>query len=56
MNLRLALYHELTAPVLEYYRTRGRFVPIHGERSEGDVWAEIQQALEQALDAEGAPA
>jgi adenylate kinase len=47
IDRRLALYHELTEPLLEFYRVRGRFVPIHGERSEGEVFAEIQQALEQ---------
>jgi adenylate kinase len=44
---RLDNYHRETAPLTEYYRTRGRLVPIHGERSENQVFAEIQQALEQ---------
>jgi adenylate kinase len=46
IDRRLAIYHELTEPLLEHYRTRGRFVPIHGDRSEGEVFAEIQDALE----------
>jgi adenylate kinase len=45
---RLKLYHEETEPLVEYYRTRGNVVGIHGDRSENDVFAEIQQALEQA--------
>jgi adenylate kinase len=44
---RLDLYHQETEPLIEYYRTRGRLVPIHGDRSENEVFAEIQQALEQ---------
>jgi len=45
---RLALYHEETEPLVEYYRSRGNVVGIHGHRSENEVFAEIQQALEQA--------
>ncbi len=44
---RLENYHRETAPLIEYYRTRGNLVPIHGERREGEVFAEIQRALEQ---------
>ena len=45
---RLRLYHEETEPLVEYYRSRGNVVGIHGDRSENAVFAEIQQALEQA--------
>src|SRR5262249_46697073 len=44
---RLENYHRETAPLVEYYRVRGNLVPIHGERSENEVFAEIQSALEQ---------
>jgi adenylate kinase len=44
---RLDNYHRETAPLIEYYRTRGNLVPIHADRSEHEVFAEIQQALEQ---------
>ena len=44
---RLDNYHRETAPLIEYYRTRGSLVPIHADRSENHVFAEIQQALEQ---------
>jgi adenylate kinase len=44
---RLDNYHRETSPLIEYYRTRGRLVTIHGDRSENEVFAEIQQALEQ---------
>jgi adenylate kinase len=44
---RLDNYHRETAPLIEYYRARGNLVPIHGERSENEVFAEIQRALEQ---------
>src|SRR5207249_1550770 len=44
---RLDNYHRETAPLVEYYRGRGNVVTIHAERSENEVFAEIQQALEQ---------
>lgn len=44
---RLETYHRETKPLVEYYRVRGNLVPIHGERSENEVFAEIQSALEQ---------
>lgn len=44
---RLQNYHRETEPLIEYYRVRGNLVPIHGERSENEVFAEIQSALEQ---------
>jgi adenylate kinase len=44
---RLDNYHSETEPLIEYYRTRGNLVPIHGNRSENEVFAEIQRALEQ---------
>jgi adenylate kinase len=44
---RLETYHRETAPLVEYYRVRGNLVPIHGERSENEVFAQIQSALEQ---------
>jgi adenylate kinase len=44
---RLDTYHRETEPLIEYYRVRGNLVPIHGDRSENEVFAEIQQALEQ---------
>jgi adenylate kinase len=44
---RLENYHRETEPLIEYYRTRGNLVPIHGDRSENQVFAEIQSALEQ---------
>jgi adenylate kinase len=44
---RLDNYHRETEPLIEYYRTRGNVVAIHGERSENEVFAEVQNALEQ---------
>jgi adenylate kinase len=44
---RLENYHRETKPLVEYYRVRGNLVPVHGERSENEVFAEIQSALEQ---------
>jgi adenylate kinase len=47
INERLRLYHEETEPLIEYYRSRGNLVGIHADRSVDEVFAEIQQALEQ---------
>ena len=44
---RLETYHRETSPLVEYYRVRGNLVPVHGERSENEVFAEIQSALQQ---------
>ena len=44
---RLENYHRETEPLIEYYRTRGNLVTIHGDRTENQVFAEIQAALEQ---------
>jgi adenylate kinase len=45
---RLRLYHQETEPLVEYYRSRGNLVGIHADRPIDEVFAEIQQALEQA--------
>ena len=45
---RLELYHEETEPLVEYFRARGNVVGIHGDRSENEVFAEVQRAVEQA--------
>jgi len=47
IRTRLRLYHEQTAPLVEYYRARGILVPVHADRPVEEVFAEIQQALEQ---------
>jgi adenylate kinase len=43
---RLAIYHEQTEPVVERYRATGKLVPLHAERTIGEVAAEIDQALD----------
>jgi adenylate kinase len=44
---RLATYHEQTEPVVRFYLASGKLVQVHGERSIDEVWAEIQQALDE---------
>jgi len=44
---RLAIYRHETEPVIERYRATGKLVPLHAGRSADEVWAEIQEALEQ---------
>jgi adenylate kinase len=43
---RLAIYHEQTEPVVERYRATGNLVPVHAERTVGEVAAEIEEALD----------
>jgi len=47
IRTRLRLYHEQTAPLVEYYRARGLLVPVHAHRPVEEVFEEIQQVLEQ---------
>ena len=42
---RLAVYHEQTEPVVEYYRTTGKLVTLHAGRTVEDVFEEIEHAL-----------
>ena len=44
---RLALYHEQTEPLIGHYRLVGNLVGIHAGRTIDEVFAEIQEALEQ---------
>ena len=48
---RLEVYHEETEPIVEYYRTTGKLVPLHADRSIEDVWSEIESALQQVAPA-----
>jgi len=45
---RLAVYHEQTRPVVEFYQQRGLLVPIDGQQSPDEVF----QALSQSIGAE----
>ena len=48
MRKRLDIFYAETAPLIEYYRsTRGNVVGIHADRTINEVFAEIQEALEQ---------
>jgi adenylate kinase len=44
---RLRLYHEQTEPLVAHYRLVGNLVGIHADRSIDEVFAEVQEALEQ---------
>jgi adenylate kinase len=48
MRRRLTIYREQTEPLVEYYRaSRGIVVGLHAERTIDEVFAEVQQALDQ---------
>jgi adenylate kinase len=44
---RIALYRQETEPLVAHYRLAGNLVGIHGDQSENEVFAEIQEALEE---------
>jgi adenylate kinase len=44
---RLRIYHEETEPIVEHYRARGTLIPVHADRTIPEVYAEVQDALEQ---------
>jgi adenylate kinase len=48
---RLEIYHRETEPLSLYYQPSGKLVAVHADRSVDEVWAEVQQALEQAVPA-----
>jgi adenylate kinase len=43
---RLQIYHHETEPIVEHYRTTGKLVPLHAERTIDEVYDEITDALE----------
>ena len=45
---RIGLYHQETEPLVSHYRLAGNLVGIHGNRPENEVFAEIEEALDQA--------
>ena len=47
---RLALYDNVTLPVVDHYAPTGKLVAIHGDKPVDAVWSEIQDALELARD------
>jgi adenylate kinase len=51
MLRRLEIYHRETEPLAEYYRAAGKLVGIGGVGTVDEVWAEIDQALAQAVPA-----
>ena len=48
IETRVELYHRETEPLVTRYRLLGNLVGIHGNRPEDEVFAELQEALEQA--------
>ena len=48
---RLDIYHRETEPIVEHYRTTGKLIPLHADRSIEQVWKEISEALQQVVPA-----
>jgi adenylate kinase len=51
---RLEIYHSETEPIIEHYRSTGKLIPLHGERSIDEVGAEVSVALDRVAPLEGA--
>jgi adenylate kinase len=49
IDRRLELYHRETEPIVQHYRLLGNLVGIHGTGTIDQVFAEIQEALEQTV-------
>ncbi len=43
---RIALFHEKTEPVIQYYRENGKLIEVNGELSVDEVYAAILEQLE----------
>ena len=56
IDRRIELYHRETEPIVQHYRVRGNLVGIHGTGTVDEVFAEIQEALEQVRGREETPA
>ena len=48
IHRRFEVFRRETAPLVAYYRSRGILVGIHADRSVNEVFAQIEQALDQA--------
>jgi adenylate kinase len=44
---RLEVYHSETEPIVEHYRTTGKLVPLHADRTIDQVWNQISESLQQ---------
>lgn len=44
---RIALFHEKTEPVLDFYRDQGKLIKVDGENDINDVFAEIMKHLKE---------
>ena len=56
IDRRIELYHRETEPIVQHYRALGNLVGIRGTGTVDEVFAQIQDALEQVRGREGSPA
>jgi adenylate kinase len=49
IRVRMEVYQSETAPLLEYYNSRGLLVKINGEQSIDDVTAELTKVVQQVM-------
>jgi adenylate kinase len=48
---RLEIYHRETEPIVEHYRTTGKLIPLHADRSIEQVWSQVADVLQQVVPA-----
>ena len=46
INKRLMIYHEVTAPLIEYYKEQEKYYPISGNGSEEEIFGRICQTID----------
>lgn len=47
---RLDVYHNQTSPLREYYLNEGQYIPVDGNRSVDEIFADIKSHLDKQLD------
>ncbi|MDE5655611.1 MAG: adenylate kinase, partial [Muribaculaceae bacterium] len=47
---RLDVYHNQTSPLREYYLNEGQYIPVDGNRSVDEIFADIKSYLDKQLD------
>ena len=48
LKARLVSFHKQTAPVIDFYRSKGVFTSVNADQQSDRVWAQIAKALTQS--------
>jgi adenylate kinase len=47
---RLAVYHELTEPVVDYYKAKTNYFQVNGVGTVEEIFVRIREVLDKAMD------